>query len=748
MFEQQTMLPSEIDTKDIKQETISRTYDRCFHLDIVARQIVFLFHTTIDNNIIASGEKQIQERINNINSFNNVDQCEEFLKQTNNITTFLIVSDQYEQSFVPKIIHMKHIWSIMIYHQNTNINNQQLRRTELKKRVIHTDDENLSNDLIKIIQQETNYIENVVFDNLTSTEEHGTTTDDSPFPSRIDFLDFLCYIPNPPNYFQRCITFLEQYFQGTNSNQLEDVKQFAENYPKTHNAIHWYTRDAFIYRLLNIALRRYDIKTLFFFSFFIKDLQKQLKTEHAKYRKQCETNKQSIVKVYRGQLMSPNEINQLKDNHSIPWLVNNSFFSTTLNRNVALIYLNNQSNIENDDELKKKEWLDALRLSWLIGNSIEKESYTEALNYSNESLTIFKKFVNDKELNSCVDIARIYERLARCYQYNIQDENLAEKWYLECIFYLKNALKYAVDSNECIKIYYKLTLLERHRRKLNGYNADEMEMIIRYEELRLANALDYYRNDKAQLAEAFKQKAELRKVQFDYKESLVNYQCALDIFLEEPFEFDFYLKISDIIDNMIKIYEENYSDYSTAIRYQLIKHQYISERMKYISLSQRRCRHINQCDLAQCKIELAIKYLIIEEEDCALMHLTEVIALYYDLGDTRINDWKTIHHYQLQEIVADRFVQSELFLEAYDHMKMSIRLLEGQKWMLEYKMEIQSQNIIALINHNRDLENLKIKQSVLESKLDIVRQLSESFQKDEEEIFEKTCLTYRNYIKL
>lgn len=107
------------------------------------------------------------------------------------------------------------------------------------------------------------------------------TTDDSPWSSRIEFLDFLCYLPNPPDYLQRLITFLKEYYKGIQI-QLDKIEDFAKNY-RSEYAIQWYTTDTFVYRLLNRALRQYNIEVLFLFGFIIKDIQKQLKEEHAKF---------------------------------------------------------------------------------------------------------------------------------------------------------------------------------------------------------------------------------------------------------------------------------------------------------------------------------------------------------------------------------------------------------------------------------------------------------------------------------
>jgi tetratricopeptide (TPR) repeat protein len=112
----------------------------------------------------------------------------------------------------------------------------------------------------------------------------------------------------------------------TNKRELEQVDEFAKTYV-SEDSLRWYTKDAFVYRLLNKALRIQNIDLLFLFRFYIRDIEKQL------YKRRY----QSRVRVYRGQFMSKEELNILKD--SIDKLISvNSFLSTSSNYQVALIY--------------------------------------------------------------------------------------------------------------------------------------------------------------------------------------------------------------------------------------------------------------------------------------------------------------------------------------------------------------------------------------------------------------------------
>jgi hypothetical protein len=118
--------------------------------------------------------------------------------------------------------------------------------------------------------------------------------------------------------------------------QLNIIGEFEENY-SSDRALTWYTRNCFLYRLLNKALHMQNIDALYLFAFCIRDLQQQLKR-----------NQYSLpIHTYRGQLMSKKEVQQLK-NSTGQLISMNSFFSTTFDREVAIMFSGDTGTANND----------------------------------------------------------------------------------------------------------------------------------------------------------------------------------------------------------------------------------------------------------------------------------------------------------------------------------------------------------------------------------------------------------------
>jgi tetratricopeptide (TPR) repeat protein len=141
-----------------------------------------------------------------------------------------------------------------------------------------------------------------------------------------------------------------------NKIDLNTIDDF-EAYYDACNAIFWYTRDTFLYRLLNKALREQEFNTLYGLRYFIKDLDNQLASHN------CDERLSSYVRlsaenvadsspetIYRGQLMANEDFNKRIRFNAGGFLLVNSFFSTTIHRNLAVVYAGDRSNNETSIE--------------------------------------------------------------------------------------------------------------------------------------------------------------------------------------------------------------------------------------------------------------------------------------------------------------------------------------------------------------------------------------------------------------
>ncbi|CAF5175235.1 unnamed protein product, partial [Rotaria sp. Silwood1] len=97
------------------------------------------------------------------------------------------------------------------------------------------------------------------------------------------------------------------YCRG-NSKELKFIDGFDRTY-RSVDAIRWYSKQCFVYKIVNKALRCEDINQLHLFRFFIGDLSESLACEHKKIL----FSNQKLLNVYRGVKLSNDKFNKLKE---------------------------------------------------------------------------------------------------------------------------------------------------------------------------------------------------------------------------------------------------------------------------------------------------------------------------------------------------------------------------------------------------------------------------------------------------
>ncbi|CAF2820388.1 unnamed protein product [Rotaria sp. Silwood2] len=118
-----------------------------------------------------------------------------------------------------------------------------------------------------------------------------------------------------------------------------NIDEFEIKYTQDQ-AVAWYTKSTFIYKMLKKTLRLFDLNKLYAFAFYICDLQKQLENWHYTPSK--------TFFVYRGLTMSLINIAQLQANVR-NLVASNGFLSTSRTREIAMNYARKQGILEQSD---------------------------------------------------------------------------------------------------------------------------------------------------------------------------------------------------------------------------------------------------------------------------------------------------------------------------------------------------------------------------------------------------------------
>ena len=113
-------------------------------------------------------------------------------------------------------------------------------------------------------------------------------------------------------------------------NDIKLIDEFKRDY-SAEKAIWWYTRECFIYQMLNTALRLLEADIIVNMGFFIHDLHRQIEQLH---REQVGQYGGKTFNLYRGQGLSTTDFVKLKNTQG-GLLSFNSFVSTTKDRERA-----------------------------------------------------------------------------------------------------------------------------------------------------------------------------------------------------------------------------------------------------------------------------------------------------------------------------------------------------------------------------------------------------------------------------
>lgn len=120
------------------------------------------------------------------------------------------------------------------------------------------------------------------------------------------------------------------YYRGNNS-VLRSIDEFEKCY-KSQECIQWYTRETFVYKMVNKALRTQDIQQLHTFRFFIVDLSTALAKEHKKMIE--EFGDETSATFFRGTRLTLLELEEFKAN--VGKLISiNGYLSTSRSRSIA-----------------------------------------------------------------------------------------------------------------------------------------------------------------------------------------------------------------------------------------------------------------------------------------------------------------------------------------------------------------------------------------------------------------------------
>ncbi|CAF1082646.1 unnamed protein product [Rotaria sordida] len=257
-----------------------------------------------------------------------LERCISFIQSINKEKIFLITSGSEALHILPRISTFSQIDSIFIFCMKKN-RYEYLLKEYTKIIGIY----NNLNDLCKSIKEQIDLI-NKQIQTFSFFNQHETLIKDLSCIST-EFLwiqlfnSIITNLPRNQQAKRQMIEICKEYYYG-NTKEMKTIYEF-ERYYQSKDAIFWYSKQSFIYKLINKALRIEDIDLLYKFRFFISDLSENLRYEHEKIL----LSQEKIFDVYRGIKLTREEFNKLKENQG-KFISINGYLSTTRQLSLAL----------------------------------------------------------------------------------------------------------------------------------------------------------------------------------------------------------------------------------------------------------------------------------------------------------------------------------------------------------------------------------------------------------------------------
>ncbi|CAF4796999.1 unnamed protein product, partial [Rotaria sp. Silwood1] len=273
--------------------------------------------------------KELRQVINHLRTFDQSDECEQYLRQITKEKVVLIVSSSLGRQIVPRLHDLPHFSACYVFCQDEKTNDLWTNQYN-KVNGVFTERAKLIDQISKdqIVRSK---IDDGASISIITSSSQSLQVRNAIFLWFQLFIEVLLRMHHKSNDRKELLNICKLSYKD-NVKEIKTIDEFEKNY-KAENAIWWYTRESCFYRMMNKALRVQDFDMLFALRFFITDIAKQIKSEYEKFIRTSDDR--NIIQVYRGQLIENDELELIKK--SIGEFVSmNSFLSASRKRSTAL----------------------------------------------------------------------------------------------------------------------------------------------------------------------------------------------------------------------------------------------------------------------------------------------------------------------------------------------------------------------------------------------------------------------------
>jgi tetratricopeptide (TPR) repeat protein len=291
--------------------------------------ILFWLDSTIDmkDENCARTVQQLQSVISTMHVFNDGNECANFLHTIKNQNVFMVVSGSLSKDILPRIHHMPQLIAVLIYCGDKS-KYELLMNNWPKVQGVFTKIDDVCKSLSEVSRQWDE--DSTMHISIISGQKLDQLGQSFMYTQLIK--EILFELEYNDQNFKELVTYcLKRY--SNDREELQLIQMFQNKY-QDHTPICWYTRECFLYKLLNKALYKQETDVIIKMGFFICRLHQQIKELHLKQKNQFS----KVFTVYRGQGLPTEKFKELKEKkHGL--LSFNNFLSSSLNKLVAIDFV-------------------------------------------------------------------------------------------------------------------------------------------------------------------------------------------------------------------------------------------------------------------------------------------------------------------------------------------------------------------------------------------------------------------------
>jgi tetratricopeptide (TPR) repeat protein len=284
---------------------------------------------------------QLRSVVNDVNIFTQRDAGIHFLTDIDDAKAFLIVDGIIGQDIVPLIHDIPQLDAIYIFCGNES-SHEQWTKKYTKIKGVHTKIKSIC-DALQLAAKQCNQ-DSIAVSFVPVVEGASNANLDQLEPSFM-YTQIFKEILLEMKHDEKSIIDFVQFWRLHYINNIvkqKDIAEFERDY-QPQFAIKWYTREYFVYEMLNRALRTLEADTIINMRFFVRDLHQQI---HQLYQKQVASYHGKSLTVYRGQGLLKTDFEKLVKSKGGLMSFNN-FLSTSKNQNVSLHFAESASENSN-----------------------------------------------------------------------------------------------------------------------------------------------------------------------------------------------------------------------------------------------------------------------------------------------------------------------------------------------------------------------------------------------------------------